>query len=121
MANKHKDLKEVLRDNVAELARQRYGRFNLSKLASDAKIGLASAQRIKEAKTSVGIDIVEKVAKVFRIEAYQLLCQQTFQESFLLVCEAYSSADERGRMYLVSTAEAVLRTARAELASKAHG
>lgn len=50
-----------------------YGRENLNRLAKGAKIGPGSATRIKEAKTSVGLDVLEKVAKHFKVAAWELL------------------------------------------------
>lgn len=67
------DTKEVLWANVLELMSQAYGREHLSKFAADVGIGNASMTRIKERQTSVGVDILEKVAKRFSLEPWQLL------------------------------------------------
>jgi transcriptional regulator with XRE-family HTH domain len=65
--------KLILWQNVSALMHARYGRENLTKLASDAKIGPATASRIKQHETSVGIDVVESIAKAFKVDAWQLL------------------------------------------------
>lgn len=52
---------------------RRYGAENLTRLAKDAKFGPGSATRMKEQKTSVGIDILDKLAKLFKVEPWQLL------------------------------------------------
>lgn len=67
------DSKAVLWQNVATLMKARYGKENLTKLAQDAKIGPGTASRIKAQETSVGLDVVESIAAVFKMEAWQLL------------------------------------------------
>lgn len=63
----------VLRDNVVALMEFHWGKQNLSQLARDAKIGLGSASRIVDGNTSVGADIVEKVADAFGLPPWALL------------------------------------------------
>ena len=67
------DPKTVLWTNVLALMQHHYGRENLSKLAREAKIGPGSATRIKEQQTSVGLDVLEKVADCFGLEPWHLL------------------------------------------------
>ncbi len=50
-----------------------WGGENLSRLAREADIGPGSATRLKQQQTSVGIELVEKVARLFHLEAWQLL------------------------------------------------
>ena len=107
-ANNKKPAKTILWANVLAHMEAKYGRENLNALARDAKIGPASVQRIKDGKTSVGVDIVDKVAKSFGVEAYQLLCPSEHTKSFLVVCRAYSQTDDRGRNLLYGAAQAVL-------------
>lgn len=73
MAEKNRSIKEVLRDNVAALMAHYYGQENLNRLGREAKIGPGGATRIKEAKTNVGLGVLEKVAKHFEVEPWQLL------------------------------------------------
>lgn len=65
--------KELLWANVTALMLHHWNEINLWQLAKRAKIGPATATRIKEARTSVGLDIVDKVAGVFGLQAWQLL------------------------------------------------
>ena len=65
--------KAVLWQNVKALMDARYGKENLTRLAADAKIGPGTATRIKEQKTSVGLDVLEQIAKAFGVEPWQLL------------------------------------------------
>ena len=67
------DSKTVLWRNVSALMKKRWGRENLSRLARDAAIGPGSATRIKEKRTSVGLDVLEKVAACFGLQPWQLL------------------------------------------------
>jgi hypothetical protein len=65
--------KQVLRDNVISLMEDRWGRLNKLRLAEEAGIGVSSAQRLLEAETKIGVDIIAKVARVFDLEAWQLM------------------------------------------------
>ena len=65
--------KHILWANVAALMRHHWGDENLTRLAREAKIGPGSCTRIKEQRTSVGIDILSKVARVFELQAWHLL------------------------------------------------
>lgn len=67
------DTKPILWQNVAALMRHHWGRENLTRLASEAKIGPGTATRIKEQKTSIGINVLESVANVFELQAWHLL------------------------------------------------
>lgn len=50
-----------------------YGGENLTRLARDCKIGPGTATRMKECQTSVGIDILDKIAKFFHLNPWELL------------------------------------------------
>lgn len=52
-----------------------WGGENLSRLAREAKVGVATVARIKNTETSVGLDVLEKVAAVFGVQAWQLIAQ----------------------------------------------
>ena len=65
--------KKQLCENVSRLMEHRYGGENLTRLANEAKFGPGSATRLKEQKTSVGVDLVDKLAKYFGLEPWQLL------------------------------------------------
>ena len=51
----------------------RYGKENLTRLAADCRFGPGTATRIKEQKTSVGLDVIEQIAAAFQVEPWQLL------------------------------------------------
>jgi transcriptional regulator with XRE-family HTH domain len=65
--------RKQLWENVSALMRRRYGGENLTRLAKEAKVGPGSATRLKEQRTSVGIDILDKLARLFKVEPWQLL------------------------------------------------
>lgn len=67
------DSKAVLWKSVSALMLKHYGGENLSRLSRECKIALASSARIKEQKTSVGLDIVDKIARHFHVEPWELL------------------------------------------------
>lgn len=67
------DSKKTLRENVSNLMKSRYGGENLTRLAADAKVGPGTVTRIKEQETSIGIDLIAKVARVFKLDPWQLL------------------------------------------------
>jgi hypothetical protein len=109
-------LKKTFWDNVRQLMVERWGRENINRLAREAKIGLASAQRIKAGKTSVGLDIVESVGRAFRVPPFSLLLPSKDKsllelirdKSFLTIARAYNESDERGREILLLNAELVM-------------
>lgn len=67
------DTKATLRDNVLALMTERWGGENLTRLAREAKVGPGTASRIKAAETSVGVDVLEKVAALFDVPPSSLL------------------------------------------------
>lgn len=50
-----------------------YGKENLTRLSRESKCGPGSMSRIKACDTSIGIGVLEKVAAVFDLQAWQLL------------------------------------------------
>lgn len=73
--NQHADIdsRAALWLSVSALMREHYGRENLNKLARETKVGPGTAARIKEQKTSVGLETVDKIAAHFNVAAWQLL------------------------------------------------
>ena len=70
---KKPDSKLVLWENVSALMKAKYGRENLTRLAAEAKVGPGTVSRIKAHETSVGLDVVEAIARIFKVEPWQLL------------------------------------------------
>ena len=52
---------------------KRYGKENLTRLAADAKIGPGTCSRMKAQETSVGLEVIDKVAALFDVEPWELL------------------------------------------------
>lgn len=67
------DSKAVLWKNVQELMKKRYGEENQTKLAKDVGFGTGTAIRLKAGQTSVGIDIIDRLAQFFGLQPWQLL------------------------------------------------
>jgi hypothetical protein len=67
------DSKKVLWQSVLALMKKHYGRENLTRLAKDCKFGPATSTRLKEAKTSVGVEVIDKIAKHFDVQPWELL------------------------------------------------
>jgi hypothetical protein len=107
------ELKKVLWANVLELMKDKWGGENLTKLAREGKLGPGTAQRIKESETSVGIDIVAKVASVFKVAPHQLLVP-TQDKNALRLLRAYYETDEKGRLLLETAIEAAEQRASAK-------
>lgn len=59
--------------SVQALMRKRFGEENLNRLAREVKVGPATASRLKAQETSVGLDLVDKIARSFGVEPWQLL------------------------------------------------
>lgn len=71
------DVRKLLWENVAALMRYHWREENLNRLARAADLSPATAHRLKRQESSVGLDVIEAVAKVFRVKPWQLL-QPTF-------------------------------------------
>lgn len=99
-----KQLKKILWNNVRALMLKHYGAENLNRLAREAKIGPGSASRIKEARTSIGLDVLEKVAHHFRVDPWELLMPERTDEKMLALLRAWSVTSEVGRELLRSAA-----------------
>jgi len=67
------DTKATLWHNMHALMVEHYGKEHLTRLAEECDIGPATATRIKQQKTSVGMDVIERIAARFDVEAWQLL------------------------------------------------
>jgi len=73
MRNQKPTVQAVLWQNVSALMIRHWGQENLSRLAREAKIGPGGATRLKQQTTSVGIDVLAKVAECFDVEPWHLL------------------------------------------------
>lgn len=65
--------KTILWENVLALMLEHFGKENLSRLAREAGIGQGSTTRIKDQETAVGLDVLENIAALFKVEPWQLL------------------------------------------------
>ena len=66
------DSRRVLWASVSALMNHHWGKENLTRLAREAKIGPASCVRLKSQETSLGLELIDKVAEVFGVETWQL-------------------------------------------------
>jgi hypothetical protein len=67
------DTRRVLWANVSALMTCHWGAENLGRLATSAGIGPATCTRLKKQETSVGVEIVDRIAEVFGLDTWQLL------------------------------------------------
>ena len=65
--------KAILWANVSALMRHHRGKENLTRLARESGVGPGTATRIKEQSTSVGLDVLQSVARCFDLQAWHLL------------------------------------------------
>lgn len=100
-----KPIKTVLWENVRALMLKHYEEENINRLARDAKVGPATVQRIKDGNTSIGIDVLEKLAKTFGVKPWQLIAPGLSDEKFLDILRAWQDTDGRGRRMLLRAAE----------------
>lgn len=64
----------ILSEAVAALSRKRYGRdWAVTQIARDCSIGAATVTRVREATTSVGLDVVDKLAEGLGVTPAALL------------------------------------------------
>lgn len=67
------DSRAVLWRNVSALMVKKYGKVHISQLSKEAKVGLATIGRIKSQDTSIGSDVIDRIATVLGAEPWQLL------------------------------------------------
>lgn len=67
------DPKLVLAQNVEALMRHHYGERNINRLRLAVRTSPANIQRILDGRTSVGLDLIEKIAAKFDVLPWQLL------------------------------------------------
>lgn len=65
--------KLIVSENVAALVTKKYGRINTSAFAREAGIGIGGVQRLLDKETSVGVELIARVAAFFNIDTWQLL------------------------------------------------
>lgn len=65
--------KRILWANVLALMQHHWGEENLTRLSREARIGPGTCTRIKAQETSVGIDVLQKIAAAFDLQAWHLL------------------------------------------------
>lgn len=66
------DSRQVIWASVSALMQHHWKGENLSRLAREADIGPGSATRLKQQSTSVGIELVDKIAALFGVQTWQL-------------------------------------------------
>jgi Cro/C1-type HTH DNA-binding domain len=69
----HDHTRATLWRNLSALMSHHWGRENLTRLSRDAGIGPGTASRIKACETSIGLDVLSDIAKVFHLQPWQLL------------------------------------------------
>lgn len=67
------DTKQIIWKNVQSLMEYKYGKDNLWQFCKFVGIGPASGTRIKECETSIGVDVLDKIAEAFDLETWHLL------------------------------------------------
>lgn len=65
--------KRVLAANLLSLSQRKYGKRAIRGVARDAGIGLGTMQRIYAGTTSIGVDVLDRLAEVFEVEPAALL------------------------------------------------
>lgn len=104
---KQKPLKQILWESVLALMIQEFGQENLTRLVGKTKIGPGTATRIKNRDTSIGLDVLEKVAAGFGVQPWELLFPADDQEKFLEICRAWEQATPMQREMFAITARAI--------------
>jgi transcriptional regulator with XRE-family HTH domain len=89
------DTKKILWDNVYTLMIMKYGRENLRQTAEDSGVGPGTMTRIKQQETSTGVDTLEKLAKLFKVEVWQLLVPGIGQQELRVMQHMKSMCDDQ--------------------------
>ena len=69
----HVNSRAALWQSVRAIMVREYGGENMKRLATDTGVGLATIARIKDQQTSIGIDVLDRIAARFNVSAWQLL------------------------------------------------
>jgi len=117
--DKKNGLGGVLWGAVEDLMRQRYGKVNVTRLGKEAKIG-GTASRIKAKETSLGLDVLEKVADALGVDAYSLLVPDKDLRQFLRnpdktlhrIATIYAHTDDLGRQIITTAIQMAEQRAR---------
>lgn len=99
--------KKVLWENVSTLMKRAYGKDNLGKLAKEAKFGPATSTRLKKQETSVGLDVIDRIAATFKVKPWHLLVPKLDMELWPFPSidpEDYHRLDESERAFVEQTA-----------------
>lgn len=67
------DTNATLWANIEALMLAEWEEVNINRLARECKIGPATVVRIKDQKTSVGLEVLDKIADRFNLAVWQLL------------------------------------------------
>lgn len=68
-----KDSRKTLASAVEALMVKQYGKVNLTRLGREVVKSPATAKRLVEGETSIGVELVDQIAKYFRVEPWHLL------------------------------------------------
>lgn len=79
--------KAVVIANVELLMNQKYGKRNVTAFGRDTGISTGGTQRVLDPTTSVGVDLLSKIADYFKIEIWQLLAPNLGQAMLLSPAE----------------------------------
>lgn len=66
------DYRKVIADNVRALMLYHWNEVNISRLGREVK-SQGGAQRVLSGKVSIGVDLLEKTARVFDLQPWHLL------------------------------------------------
>jgi transcriptional regulator with XRE-family HTH domain len=67
------DSRKILWENVSAIMRWRYGKSAQGKFLKDTGCGNGTVTRIKNQRTSVGIETLDKIATAYGLQAWHLL------------------------------------------------
>lgn len=69
------DIKKVILESALSLMRQHYGddEKSMTRLMVECGYGAATGTRLRQAETNVGVELIDKMAAKFKLQAWQLL------------------------------------------------
>jgi transcriptional regulator with XRE-family HTH domain len=106
---KKRSTTQVLASNLKVLMEQHPSLDTDRKLGKAAGVSHKTVNNIVNERHNVQLENVEKLAKAFKIEPFQLLCPDT-DSAFLTICQVYSGTSVEGRSFLAATVETIKRT-----------
>jgi transcriptional regulator with XRE-family HTH domain len=99
----------ILAANLRALMLATFGRTSSPQVAKKSGVAQRTINNVEKGRFDPKLSTIDAIARVFGLEAYQLLCPVNEEKEFLRVAQAWQQADALGRELLAGAADTVIR------------